>query len=264
MHVFQLEISIAEELARRCALAVENAALFEEAEQAIRSRDEFIAIVAHELRTPLTALKLRLEGTTRRVTPEEPETAARRSALVTRQVSRLAQLAENLLDISRLTRGAPLVITREVADLSDLVREVTERIAGDAARTDTPIQLKLEDDVRGYVDVSRVEQIFTNLLTNALKFGRGRPIEVTVAQRGEWARLTVADRGPGIAPEVVDHIFDRFAQAVSPREYGGLGLGLYLARKLSEAHGGSITVDSDPGQGTTFTVDLPARQNFLA
>ncbi len=245
------QLPLVEALAHRCSLALENARLFEGTRRAIRERDEFIAIAAHELRTPLTALKLQLD----RVLRVAPSTTAANS--VTRQVSRLTRLVESLLDISRLNRGR-IELSPEPTDLTALVRDVAERLGGEAARADSPLRLQLEADVRGMWDPLRLEQIVTNLVTNALKFGGGAPVEISVEQQGDRARLAVTDHGRGIEPGQVRRIFDRFAQAVSAREYGGLGLGLYLVKQLVESHGGHIDVSSEPGHGATFTVELPA------
>ncbi len=119
------------------------------------------------------------------------------------------------------------------------------------------IEVSAVTAVVGMWDLIRVEQVVTNLLTNAFKFGGGKPIEITVEERGSIGRLVVVDHGIGIAPEDQERIFHRYEQATSSRRAGGLGLGLYIARQIIEAHGGTIRVESQPGQGSTFTIDFP-------
>jgi signal transduction histidine kinase len=111
--------------------------------------------------------------------------------------------------------------------------------------------------VKGTWDGDRLEQVVVNLLTNACKYGGGQPVRITVTEDGSVARLVVADRGIGIAPEDQPHLFERFERAVSSRDYSGLGLGLFIVRAIVEAHGGQVTVTSEEGQGSTFTVELP-------
>ena len=176
--------------------------------------------------------------------------------MVARQGTRLTHLVEALLDVARLSTGR-LQLGREEFDLAELAREVTGRFAEDLARAGCELQLHLRP-VRGCWDRLRVEQVLTNLLANAIKFGPGQPIEVHVEGEGGLARLVVRDHGQGISPEAQQRIFERFERAVSFRSFGGLGLGLYVSRQIADAHGGRIRVASEPGHGATFTVELPA------
>jgi signal transduction histidine kinase len=176
--------------------------------------------------------------------------------VVSRQGSRLTHLAEALMDVARLSTGR-LQLGREEFDLAELAGEVTTRFAEDLERAGCELQLRTSP-VRGCWDRLRVEQVLTNLLANAIKFGPGRPIEVRVEGEGELARLVVRDQGMGISPEAQRRIFERFERAVSFRSYGGLGLGLYVSKQIAEAHGGHIHVSSEPGEGATFTVEFPA------
>ena len=231
----------------------------------VRARDEFISIAAHELRTPLTPLKLQLDTLRRSV-----EIAGIRDARVMRhlersaaQVQRLVQLVERLLDVSRVATGR-LGLLMEELDLSRLASEVTDRFREEAEAAGCQLEAHILGPVRGLWDQLRIEQVLSSLLSNAIKYGAGHPIDVNVEGHGELARLSVSDQGIGLAREDVGRIFNRFERAVSPRSYGGMGLGLYVAKQIVEAHGGNIIVRSQPGKGSTFTVVLPTRRVGMA
>jgi len=134
-----------------------------------------------------------------------------------------------------------------------------ERFQEEASRAGCAIELSLVEDATGMWDRSRLEQVATNLLSNAIKYGPGHPIEVVVSAESERASVAVSDQGIGVDPEDAARIFHRFERAVSARHYGGLGLGLYIARQIAEAHGGQIAVAERPGGGSTFTLTLPRR-----
>ncbi|WNG32681.1 hypothetical protein F0U61_02940 [Archangium violaceum] len=250
-------VSFAEDLAHHCALALENAHLFEQFQAAIHARDEFIAVAAHELRTPLTALQLQMRSLPRLLqqVPASESLLARHQSLA-RQVSRLGRLVESLLDVGRINTGQ-LRLEREPVDLGALVRDVVEHLSGELERAGCEVSISAPPHVTGLWDRTRLEQALTNLLGNALKFGAGQPIEVRVEAWGGRARLFVTDHGIGVSPEALERIFGRFERAVSSREYGGLGLGLFLTRQIAEAHGGSIQAHSAPGGGATFVLELP-------
>jgi signal transduction histidine kinase len=137
------------------------------------------------------------------------------------------------------------------------VREALERLEPDFARAGCEVRLAVEGEARGWWDPMRVDQIIVNLLSNAVKYGQGKPVHVTIQRRGEGVALEVKDQGIGISEEAQARLFRKFERAVLARHYGGLGLGLYISRTLAEAMGGTIQVDSQPGQGATFMVWLP-------
>jgi signal transduction histidine kinase len=231
------------------------------AEAALEERDEFISVAAHELRTPLTALQLKLQSVAhalRREMVSHPEADrwTQRVDGAVRQADRLGELVERLLDVSRLVGGRLDLDLGEV-DLAEVVTEVVQELADQAAQAmGSPIDLAAEP-VTGRWDRSRLQQVVINLLSNALKYGTGKPISVKVERRGAMARLTVTDHGIGIAAQDQMRLFGRFERAASVRNYGGMGLGLYICRHIVEAHGGSIDVRSEPGRGSTFCVELP-------
>jgi signal transduction histidine kinase len=257
-------LALARELALRCGMALESARLYTEAQQAIEARNEFIAIAAHELRTPLTALSLRMRSLETLLRREQASGAALEKVHATsRQLGRLGQLVERVLDVGHITTGR-LELHRERVDVSGLVEQVVESFTEEASRAGSALRVEAEAVPSAWWDRGRVEQALVNLLANALKFGAGNPIEVLVSHEDGWARIAVRDHGIGIAPQALERIFERFERAVSSRKYGGLGLGLFLARQIAESHGGTIHVESRPGQGSTFVLQLPVGAQPLA
>lgn len=249
------DLVMGEQLGERAGAAIANARLYEEARRAVTLRDEFLSIAGHELRTPLAAISLHLQSMLR--SPDEMSMVRVRERItkLIGQSERLAALIEDLLDVTKLMSGRVELEPRDL-DLGALVKQCVERMRDEFDRAATPLQLQLAS-VRGRWDRSRLDQITTNLLSNALKYGRGQPVSVEVSLDDECAVLAVTDRGIGIAPEDHARIFERFERAVSPRNFGGFGLGLWIVRQLVEAHAGTIAVTSALGAGATFTVTLP-------
>jgi PAS domain S-box-containing protein len=221
-----------------------------QAQEAIRLRDEFLVIAAHELKTPLTVLGLQLQKLQRMGAPQESVGTALRSA------RRLGALVDTLLDVSRIATGQLNVDVQE-CDLAELVREVVERWRDEASRAGCELHIDGPAPVRGRWDPLRIDQVIENLLGNAIKYAPGKPVRISVAARGDVAELCVSDDGPGIPPGAEARIFRRFERATDVRNYGGLGLGLYIVREIVEAHGGTISVDTAAGKGATFWVALP-------
>jgi PAS domain S-box-containing protein len=248
------DLATAAELGRRAAVAVDNARLFRRANQAVFARDEFLAIASHELNTPLTPLKMQLDMLRRgRFSPER---TAEKLDRASRQVTRLTKLVSDLLDVSRIT-GGRLHVEPERFDLAVLVDEIVARMSEEADRAGCRISVVAERPCIGSWDRLRIDQVLTNLLTNALKYGGAKPIELELSIRGSQVRLSVRDHGIGIAPEHQRRIFERFERAASTRHYGGFGLGLWIVRQIVQASGGAIAVESTPGEGSVFIVDLP-------
>ena len=232
-----------------------------ELQQSVRVRDEFLSIASHELKTPVTALHLQLQSVLRAAArgprPDGKDLALIKISRAETQLMRLTRLIDNLLDVSRITAGR-LDFEPEEVDLAQVVRESVERLREEAARVGTPIVFNTDTPVQGFWDRLRLEQVVTNLLTNAVKYGNRHPVELRVeALPGNRARLTVQDRGIGISPENQARIFERFERAVSDRQYGGLGLGLWITRQIVTALEGEIFVQSAAGEGSVFTVELP-------
>jgi signal transduction histidine kinase/tetratricopeptide (TPR) repeat protein len=250
----------AEGFERMTALSEERGRLYREEQEAVRRRDDFLSIAAHELKTPLTSLQLHLQGlmTRMRQTTEAlpPERVATKLESANLQTQRLGKLVNELLDISRVAQGQLLGKLEEV-DLVTLVRSLVERSREALARAECPVDLRATGSVVGRWDAMRLEQVVGNLITNAMKYGAGKRIEITIERDATHARLQVRDRGIGIAPEDTERIFERFERAVSVRHYGGFGIGLWLVREIVQALGGTVEVESTQGEGSTFTVTLP-------
>ncbi len=222
---------------------------------------ELLAIAAHELRTPVTALRVDLAVLTMNLADlslrHDERIAIRESTEdLARQVERLGRHIDHLLDMAQLS-ARRLTLQREHVDLADLVRNVVARMRREAARASCEVRVCADKPVLGTWDPFRLEQVVNNLLSNALKYAPGSPIEICIGHFAERAWLTVSDRGIGIDP--VDHIriFERFERVRGHAGDRGLGLGLWIVRSIVELHGGSVEVKSALGEGSVFRVELP-------
>lgn len=255
------DLALLEDLAHRVAFAVDHARLYRAAQEAVSARDEFLSVASHELRTPLTPLQIRFQWllSERSTEPLERLRPDRLRSILEqceRQVRRLGALVDNLLDVSRLSAGV-LRLNSEPCDLTELARDVIARFSEELVRSQCAIDLSSEPGVVGRWDRLRIEQAMHNLLANAVKYGAGKPIEIEIRCRARRALFRIRDHGIGIDPEKVARIFGRFERAVSARAYGGLGLGLYIVHQIVGAHGGDVQVNSRPGWGSVFTLELP-------
>lgn len=233
-----------------------------EAEAAIRVRDDFLSIAGHELRTPLNALQLFQLALLRQAQSADRPQIVEGIQKAQRQVERLTRLITELLDVSRITAGR-MSLELEDTDLAQLAREVIARFEETSSGSENGfLVLKADAPVIGNWDRMRLEQVMTNLIENAIKFGERRPIEVTVERDAAVGRLTVRDQGIGIGQEDQKRVFERFQRAVSEHHYGGFGLGLWIVRQIVEAMSGTISVRSEEGRGSIFRVELPLRREM--
>jgi signal transduction histidine kinase len=251
--------ALLQDLADRAALVLDKARLYQEAQEALSLRESFISVASHELRTPLSTMRLHVQGHLRKlhkVADQLPENTVEKFEAVDAQITRLIRLVEELLDVSRIGSGRINLDLGEF-DLAQLVKEVSTRLSPALQEAKCAFELTVETAPTGRWDRSRIDQVLTNLLSNALKYGRGEPVALTVTAREGRAVVSVRDGGIGIAPEHQQRIFERFERAVSNRHYSGFGLGLWISRQLARAHGGDIRVISVPDEGSTFTLELP-------
>ncbi|HSI45522.1 MAG TPA: hybrid sensor histidine kinase/response regulator [Methylophilus sp.] len=235
-----------------------------ELQHSLNMREEFMSLVAHEMRTPLNTLFLEVQVRLSQLaknnlslfTPEHLQKMLGRSE---RQLKSIMRLIEDMLDVSRIKNGK-LSIQPQDANLSMLVRQLTEDLTPLAKESDTEFVLDIATEVNGYWDAFRIEQIIINLMTNAIRYGKGKPVHVSLTLENEHAVLKVADQGVGIAEIEQKKIFEAFERSADNEVKAGLGLGLYISRKLAEAHAGDISVISQKDSGSTFILRLPIKR----
>ena len=228
----------------------------ERAQEAVRARDEFIAVASHELRTPLSALVLLLGMAERTLARGDRERTMQTILKATGQVGRITALVDRLLDVSRIA-GGRLKLELAEHDLGEIVSEAAERFVEQAEQAGSTLRVTVARGLTAQLDRSRIDQAISNLFSNAVKYGAGKAIEVTLEARGEVAAIRVRDHGIGMNTEDVERIFERFERSSSARNFGGLGLGLYITRQIVQQHGGSVRAESNPGAGATFVMELP-------
>lgn len=257
---------IAEGLAAQAAVAMDNARLYKSVQESVKARDEFLSIASHELKTPLTSLKLQTQIRNRKLSKGEidsfnEKTLSQMFETDARQIDRLARLIDDMLDISRISIGK-LALQPETFDMCALIKDVVDRYSGQIQDYGSEVKVSCSKEVVGTWDRFRIEQVITNLLTNALRYGNYLPIEIKTYIIERFAFIEVVDQGIGIAKESQSRIFERFERAISATEISGLGLGLFIVKQILEMHSGSIKVESDVGKGSRFIVQLPLEQNY--
>lgn len=249
------DLRFAEAYAEQVGTLMDNTRLLAQAREALRARDDFLQLAGHELRTPLMALNFAVEVIKQGIRPAPPR-VQRALETITRQATRLSRLTELIVAASQHT-GGKLPLRLEHLDLAGLVREVARDFEDLFKREGCELNLSADEPVPITGDPTGLEVVTSNLFSNAMKFGAHAPIDVSVRRTDDTAKLVVVDHGIGIPAPRLSAVFDRYERAASAQHYGGLGLGLYIASQIVEAHGGTIHVDSEPGEGATFTVELP-------
>ncbi|HVR03849.1 MAG TPA: ATP-binding protein [Polyangia bacterium] len=255
-----VSVIVFRDVTERLQIERERARLVRELEEAISARDDFLSIASHELRTPLTPIRLSVQSLKRKgqsLATVIPKGLATQLETMDRQVGRLDTLINELLDVSRITVGR-LDLEISEFDVAALVREVVGRFQQELDWGHHTVTLDLGGPVIGRWDRLRLDQVVSNLLSNAMKYGGERKlIEIGVSTGPAGVEVWVRDHGVGISPEDQDRIFERFERLISVRHFGGFGLGLWIVRQIVEAHGGRVRVQSAPGEGSTFTVEVP-------
>jgi PAS domain S-box-containing protein len=252
------------DISDRKAAESERARLMNELEEAVKVRDDFISIASHELKTPITSLRLQFQLAARQVEKQDasvysPEMVNKRVESVNRQLTRMSKLIDEMLDASRVNAGK-LDLDIESSSLSELILLVSEEFKERFIISNCPFEVQVTPALIVDFDRYRIEQVFSNLLTNAIKYGERSAVSVTLERSNGRALVRVQDQGPGIEPASLDRIFQRFERAVTGSKVSGLGLGLYISRQIVEAHHGKIWAESVVGKGTTFIVELPLKQ----
>jgi PAS domain S-box-containing protein len=255
-----VSVMVFRDVTERLQIERERGRLVRELEEAISARDDFLSIASHELRTPLTPIRLSVQSLKRKgqsLAAVIPKGLATQLETMDRQVGRLDTLINELLDVSRITVGR-LDLEISEFDVTALVREVVGRFQQELDWGHHTVTLDLGGPAIGRWDRLRLDQVVSNLLSNAMKYGGERKlIEIAISTGPAGVEVSVRDHGVGISPEDQDRIFERFERLISVRHFGGFGLGLWIVRQIVEAHGGRVRVQSAPGEGSTFTVEVP-------
>lgn len=234
----------------------------------LKTRDEFLSVASHELKTPITPLQLQLQGFMRMIETGRLGTVSNGQlmemlGISDAQVGRLSRLIEQLLNITRIDEQRFELELSEVP-LNEMIRNVAEVMRHQVSAAGCTLELKLGPDASGHWDPLRLEQVLMNLLVNAVKYAQGGRIEVATGSGDGLAWFSVQDDGMGIAKEDQERIFGRFERAVPLKNFGGLGLGLYVSREIVRLHGGTISVESEPGHGARFHVELPLQADIFS
>lgn len=244
-------------------MANEKQMLLEKEKEHVAARDDFLSIASHELKTPLTSLKLQAQVMQRSINKKDPSAFSEEKVKnlvkqIDNQTTRLTRLVDDMLDISRIRTGR-LKMEKSEVDLSELIRDVIERLRPQFMKAIGEIpKTEFQQGIKGHWDRFRLEQVLTNLFTNAIRYGNGKPILVRTELHGNQANICVIDKGIGIARENTEKIFERFERAgMSASEVSGLGLGLFITNQIIKAHGGHIRVESELGKGSTFIAEIP-------
>jgi len=232
-----------------------------QAEAELKLRDEFISIASHELKTPLTPLRLTNDLLLRATIDQKllgyPYPKLRRLFEMTQnQINRLCRLIDDMLDVSRMNQGQ-LHLHLEYFNLRELIDEIRFSFAEEFERTDTKFRVHISQNVFMFLDRHRIEQVLTNLIKNAIIYAPGKKLLLYIKRYSDTVVIVLRDHGAGIAVQDHKRIFGRFERAVSAKNYGGMGLGLYITEQIVVAHKGKICVKSELGQGANFIVELP-------
>lgn len=255
------DLQLSQELAHRAAFAVHNASLYKDAQEAVVARDEFLSIASHELKTPITSMKLNSQLFERKLnkSPDhiaEPKQIEHLLDVYNRNVERMSKLIEDMLDITRISTGK-FKLDLEPLEISTLIQETVRQLEIEIASSGIKLEMILPaESLCSNCDRFRIEQVFSNLITNVIKYAPKGKLTISLSSQSSTLLMTFKDEGTGIDPNNLDRIFSRFERAISAN-VSGLGLGLYICRQIVEAHRGKIWAESTPGIGSTFYVELP-------
>jgi signal transduction histidine kinase/CHASE1-domain containing sensor protein len=260
------EQNLIEGIAAQAAIAIDNAKLFSREKEAVKARDEFLSIASHELKTPVTSMKLQFEMAKRMIDRDEErvfqkENVLKRVNTAISQLNRMVKLVEDMLESARFN-SKKIEMDKEVINLNHLIKELIDGFSDQMELAGTKIIYKeTNEQLLLYGDIFRIEQVFSNLITNALKYGDNKPIEISLEADENTLRIRVKDDGIGIAKDALERIFQRFERAISSYEISGLGLGLFITKQIVLAHDGKIWAESELGKGSIFIVEFPRYHN---
>lgn len=255
------DFAAAQELARHASVAFDNAQLYKNAKKAIQLRDDFISIASHELKTPITSLNLQLEVLNTLI-DELPQNVSGAKLIhkffgnTKNQLTRLTRLIDDMLDISRISHGKMYLNLKNVY-LNGLIQDLLERFRDQLQSQKIETKFFANEDILCICDPERIDQVITNLMTNAIRYGGKSPIHIYLEQCPEFVTIKVKDHGRGISREDQQRIFMQFERAHTEEDVNGLGLGLYINKQIVEEHQGKILLESEVGKGSNFIVKLP-------
>ncbi len=253
------------ELADRAGITIDKAKLYTEAQEAIRIRDEFLSIASHELKTPLTSILLSLQLILRRLEKSTHKTVESEEIFKAIEISitqskRMSRLINDLLDVSLITSNYFQIDPEEV-NLTGLLKDVEMKFEVILKHKNINLVIKeKEENIIGNWDRVRIEQVVSNLISNAIKYGNGKPILLKTEVQGDYVLIKVKDKGIGIRDEDKERIFKVFNRGLDAKNYKGIGVGLFISKKITDAHKGELGVASKLGNGSTFTVKLPVKK----
>ena len=251
------DLRLAEELGRRLGTAIENSRRASQMRDTLQARSAILSIAAHEIRGPATSIHLAVQSLLEN--EGNASSASRMLGIIDRAHRRLTRFVDDLLDLGRIDAGRMTFDISQV-DLCDVVREVLARMEADIQHSGCPVELQLSDNLVGDWDRFRVDQVVSNLVANALKYGERAPVEISVAPEGEDVRLEVRDHGPGMSPELVGRLFRPFERSL-PSKTPGYGLGLYIVKLIVERLGGTVSAENAADGGSVFKVLLPRHRH---
>ena len=237
---------------------------FENAQKEIQARDQFLAIASHELKTPVTSMLLQVQTAIHNIRNVSLANFSVANLLkmlegTEQQSQRLSKMVNDLLNLSLITTGR-IELELEETVMAKVVKDVAENFSEKMKRENNSITVTADKPVIGTWDKVRIEQAVSNLISNAIKYGKNKPIIITVSHANNEAVLTVEDQGIGMSSEQQKKIFERFERAVNSKDYQGLGVGLYITNQIVKAHHGKIYVHSKPNDGSVFVIELPLKQ----
>lgn len=255
---------MAKDIAYYASLAIQNARLYREAKSGVQLRDDFISIASHELRTPITSLNLQIEVLNSLVSEldqnsETPKVMRKFLENTNNQLRRLSRLVDDMLDISRIN-NKKFSLNIKTVNLRAVTNEVLERFEDQLKNKNIESAFYADKDIYVDCDPGRIDQVITNFMTNAIRYGDKKPLHIYLEETNENAYIKVKDHGRGIPKDDHERIFNRFERAHSAEDVSGLGLGLYINKKIAEEHGGRILLESEQGKGSIFILELPKSQ----